>query len=52
MSQAPLCEHGEAERGAPEAKDRVRLVNLKDGKQLERDGDHRVVIHAATLRLE
>lgn len=36
---------------APEAKDRVRMVNLADGKQLERDGDHRVVVHHATLHL-
>ena len=36
---------------APEAKDRIRLVNLSDGKQLERDGDHRVIIHAAELHL-
>ena len=35
----------------PELKDRVRLVNLKDGKQLERDGDHRVIIENATLHL-
>jgi hypothetical protein len=37
---------------APEAKDRVRLVNLADGKQLERDGDHRVVVHTCTLNLD
>ena len=36
---------------APEAKDRIRLVNLKDGKQLERDGDHRVVTHRSTLQI-
>lgn len=36
---------------APEAKDRVRLVNLADGKQLERDGDHRVIVESATLHL-
>lgn len=37
---------------APEAKDRVRLVNLKDGKQLERDGDHRVVVHNCSLQID
>jgi hypothetical protein len=34
---------------APEAKDRVRLVNLSDGKQLERDGDHRVFVHKIAI---
>lgn len=37
---------------APDAKDRVRLVNLADGKQLERDGDHRVIVHRCALHLE
>ena len=37
---------------APEAKDRVRLANLADGKQLERDGDHRVIVHKGALHLE
>jgi hypothetical protein len=36
---------------APEAKGRVRLVNLADGKQFERDGDHRVVLHECELVL-
>lgn len=36
---------------APEAKDRVRLVNLADGKQMERDGDHRCVVHDCALHL-
>jgi len=35
---------------APEAaKGRVRLVNARDGKQVERDEDRRVIIHKATL---
>lgn len=37
---------------APEAKDRARLVNLSDGKQIERDGDHRVIVHNCSLHLE
>ena len=38
---------------APETKpDRVRLVNITDGFQIERDDFHRVVIHKATLHLE
>ena len=37
---------------APEAKDRVRLVNLADGKQIERDGDHRVIVHKSNLHIE
>ena len=38
---------------APEVKvDRVRLVNLTDGKQLERDCDHRVIVHKGALHLE
>lgn len=34
---------------APELKERVRIVNLKDGKPMERDGIHRVVKHEAAL---
>lgn len=37
---------------APEVqKERVRFVNLSDGKQLERDGDHRVIVHECSLHL-
>lgn len=36
---------------APETKDRVRLANLHDGSQLERDGDHRVIVHASVLNV-
>lgn len=36
---------------APELKDRVRLINLADGKQLERDGDHRVITHNSVLHI-
>lgn len=35
----------------PELKGRVRLVNVRDGKQIERDEDRRVIIHAATLNV-
>lgn len=35
---------------APETK-QVRIINVTTGDQLDRDGDHRVVIHAATLQL-
>lgn len=35
----------------PELKDRARLVNLANGKQLERDGDHRVVVHNSVLHV-
>ncbi len=34
---------------APEAKDRVRMVNIKTGRQMERDGDHRCIMHCCTL---
>lgn len=36
----------------PEVKDRVRLVNFKDGKQIERDGDHRCVPLVAILKIK
>jgi len=36
---------------APEARGRVRLVNLSDGKQLERDDSHRVIVEKSTLHL-
>jgi len=36
---------------APEAKDRIRLVNLTHGKQIERDGDHRCIVHECELHL-
>lgn len=37
---------------APEAKDRIRLINSKDGKQIEKDGDHRVIVHNTSLQIE
>lgn len=36
---------------APELKGRVRLVNITDGKQIERDEDRRVVKHEAALHV-
>ena len=37
---------------APEAKDRVRLANVADGKVIERDGDHRMVVVDAVLNVD
>ena len=38
---------------APEVKaGRVRLFNPETGEQLERDDDHRVVVHDATLQIK
>ena len=38
---------------SPETKDgRVRLINLVDGKQLERDGDHRVIVQKVSLHID
>lgn len=36
---------------APELKERVRLINIKDGKQIERDSVHRVIVHKASLKI-
>lgn len=37
---------------APEVKEgRVRLINVHDGKQIERDADRRVVQHKAVLTI-
>ena len=36
----------------PNIKDgRVKIVNLKDGKELIRDGDHKIVIHKGILNI-
>lgn len=37
---------------APEIKGRVRVVNLSDGRQQERDEDHRVIRVTASLSVE
>jgi len=36
---------------SPELKERIRLVNFSSGKQIERDGDHRVITHVSKLRI-
>ncbi len=36
---------------APELKEQVKIANLKDGKQVVRDGIHRVVKHESALRI-
>ena len=36
----------------PELKERCRLVNLSDGKVIERDWDHRMVVQKASLVLD
>jgi len=37
----------------PELKDdRVRLANYADGKRIERDGDHRCIIHECALQIQ
>ena len=35
-----------------EAKGRIRLANLVNGDQRERDGDHRVIVHRGALHIE
>jgi hypothetical protein len=36
----------------PELKERVRMVNLEDGSVMERDPDHRVVVHTAVIQIK
>jgi len=36
---------------APELKDSVMLLNIKDGKRITRDGSHRVVKHDAIISI-
>ena len=37
----------------PELKgDRFRLINISDGKSIERDGEHRVIVHNTLLHID